>query len=107
VQRVDRWVGLALAALGAVVLWTAREFPNVPGQKVGAAFLPMLAGAGLVVCASLLVLRSFRARPGPAGEAPAPLAAGARLSIDADGRALAGGGRCPRPLPCGDLTPGP
>lgn len=79
-QRVDRWVGLALAALGAVVLWTAREFPNVPGQKVGAAFLPMLAGAGLVVCALLLVLRSFRARPGPAGEAPAPLSAGARLA---------------------------
>ena len=79
-QRVDRWVGVALAALGAVVLWTARDFPNVPGQKLGAAFLPMLVGVGLVVCALLLMLRSFRVRPTPASEAPDSLWAGARLA---------------------------
>jgi len=68
VQRVDRWVGLALAVLGAAVLWSARAFPDVPGQKLGASFLPMLVGAGLVVCSLLLVRRSFRA---PAGGAEA------------------------------------
>ena len=79
-QRVDRWVGLALAGLGAVVLWTAREFPDVPGQRLGAAFLPMLVGAGLVVCALLLVLRSLRARAGQGDAPPSPLSAGARLA---------------------------
>jgi putative tricarboxylic transport membrane protein len=62
VQRSDRWVGLGLAALALVVLWTAREFPQVPGQKLGAAFLPMLIGAGLLLCAIALVARSFRPR---------------------------------------------
>lgn len=57
-QRVDRIVGTALAVLAAVVLWTAREFPAVPGQKVGAGFLPLLVGAGLLIAGIALVLRS-------------------------------------------------
>lgn len=61
--RGDRWVGIALALLGLAVLWTARGFPDVPGQKLGAGFLPMLVGAGLVLCAVLLVVRSLRATP--------------------------------------------
>lgn len=65
-QRVDRWVSLLLAALGLAVLWSARSFPNVPGQKLGAGFLPMLVGAGLVVCAALLWWRSLRAGAQPA-----------------------------------------
>ena len=60
-QRADRWLGLALALLAAAVLWTARDFPNVPGQKVGAGFLPMLVGAGLLLCGVALMLRSLRA----------------------------------------------
>jgi putative tricarboxylic transport membrane protein len=60
VQRSDRWVGLALAALALAVLWTAREFPQVPGQKLGAAFLPLLIGAGLLLCALALIARSLR-----------------------------------------------
>ena len=59
--RSDRWVGVALALVGLVVLWTARAFPDVPGQKLGASFLPMLVGAGLVLCAIGLVVRSLRA----------------------------------------------
>ena len=61
-QRSDRWVGIALAVLGLAVLWSARSFPNVPGQKLGAAFLPMLIGVGLVLCALGLIVRSWRGR---------------------------------------------
>jgi putative tricarboxylic transport membrane protein len=62
VQRVDRWLGIALALLAAAVLWSARSFPDVPGQKLGAGFLPMLVGAGLLLCGLLLALRSLRGR---------------------------------------------
>jgi putative tricarboxylic transport membrane protein len=61
VQRTDRRVGIGLALLGLAVLWSARAFPNVPGQKLGAGFLPMIVGAGLLLCALALVARSFRA----------------------------------------------
>ena len=59
-QRVDRWLGLGLAALALAVLWSARAFPNVPGQKLGAAFLPMIIGVGLLLCGVALVVRSLR-----------------------------------------------
>lgn len=61
-RNTDRWVGLGLAFLGFAVLWSARAFPNVPGQKLGAAFLPMLIGAGLLVCGVALMARSLRGR---------------------------------------------
>jgi hypothetical protein len=61
VQRSDRWVGIALALLGLAVAWSARSFPDVPGQKLGAGFLPMIVGVGLVACAIGLIARSFRA----------------------------------------------
>jgi putative tricarboxylic transport membrane protein len=60
VQRTDRWVGLGLALLALAVLWSSRALPNVPGQKLGAGFLPMIVGAGLLLCALALMLRSFR-----------------------------------------------
>jgi len=49
-----------LALLGMAVLWSARSFPDVPGQRLGAGFLPMIVGAGLVVCAVLLMVRRPR-----------------------------------------------
>jgi putative tricarboxylic transport membrane protein len=61
VQKTDRWLGLALALLAGAVLWSARAFPDVPGQKVGAGFLPMLVGVGLLLCGLGLVVRSWRA----------------------------------------------
>ena len=60
-QKVDRWLGLALALLAGAVLWSARAFPAVPGQKVGAGFLPTLVGVGLLLCGLALVVRSWRA----------------------------------------------
>ena len=59
-RNTDRWVGLGLVFLALAVLWSARAFPNVPGQKLGAAFLPMLIGAGLLVCGLVLMVRSLR-----------------------------------------------
>jgi putative tricarboxylic transport membrane protein len=61
VQQVDRWVGAMLALLGTAVLWSSRAFPAVPGQKVGAGFLPGIVGACILLCALLLVWRSTRA----------------------------------------------
>ena len=53
-------MGAALALLAAAVLWSARSFPAVPGQKLGAGFLPSLVGAGLLLCGLGLVWRSLR-----------------------------------------------
>ena len=64
-QRIDRGVGLALTLAGLLVLWSARDFPNVPGQKLGAGFLPMLVGVGLLACGALLLRRGFAASPAP------------------------------------------
>ena len=66
-QRIDRWLGLALALLGMAVFWSSRAFPAVPGQKVGAGFLPGLVGIGLLLCAVGLLLRSRRAPAEPDG----------------------------------------
>ena len=60
-QSVDRGVGLGLTLLALAVLFTARAFPDVPGQKLGASFLPMLVGAGLLLGGLALVARSRRA----------------------------------------------
>lgn len=59
-MRSDRNVGAGIAVLALAVLWSARAFPNVPGQKLGAAFLPMLIGAGLLLCGLALMLRKPR-----------------------------------------------
>ena len=68
-QRVDRWVGLALAALGAAVVLSSRSFPAVPGQKLGAGFLPALVGAGLVLSGLALAWRSRSAYAEPEARA--------------------------------------
>jgi putative tricarboxylic transport membrane protein len=59
-RAVDRASGIALAVLGVAVFWSSRSFPVVPGQKLGAGFLPGIVGVGLMLCAVALVLRSLR-----------------------------------------------
>ncbi len=69
-----------LALLGTAVLWSSRSFPAVPQQKVGAGFLPGIVGAGILLCALILVWRSTRAaayvnaEPAPQNERYAPAA---------------------------------
>jgi putative tricarboxylic transport membrane protein len=65
VASIDRWLGLALALLAGAVLWSARDFPVVPGQSFGAGFLPTLVGAGLLLCGVALIVRGWRARAAP------------------------------------------
>jgi putative tricarboxylic transport membrane protein len=62
VKAVDLRVGIALAMLAAAVLWSAQAFPVVPGQQLGAGFLPKLVGAGLLLCGLGLVVRSVRGK---------------------------------------------
>ena len=59
-RAVDLRVGIALALLAAAVLWSAQAFPVVPGQQLGAGFLPKLVGAGMLLCGLGLVVRSLR-----------------------------------------------
>ena len=63
-RLIDQRVGAALALLALAVLWSARAFPAVPGQKLGAGFLPMLVGAGLLLCGLGLIWRSHRSLVG-------------------------------------------
>jgi putative tricarboxylic transport membrane protein len=86
VRGADRPIGLALALLGMAVFWSARSFPNVPGQDLGAGFLPTIVGVGLVLCAVVLMVRpaeaSARGRvAGPAHAAGAPSRLGAPLLV--------------------------
>jgi len=71
VRRVDRIAGIGLALLALTVLWSARSFPDVPGQDLGAATLPTLIGVALLACGLLLVRRSLDPRRYPRADAAA------------------------------------
>jgi putative tricarboxylic transport membrane protein len=60
----DRVTGGFLVLLGALAFWGGSRLPGVPGQDVGPAVFPMVIGAGLVICGTLIALgigRSFEA----------------------------------------------
>jgi putative tricarboxylic transport membrane protein len=73
----DRVTGGFLVLLGALAFWGGSRLPGVPGQDVGPAVFPMVIGAGLVICGTLIALgigRSFEAPERGDGEATPGLA---------------------------------
>lgn len=72
----DRVTGLFLALLGALSFWGGSLLPAVPGQDVGPAAFPMIIGAALAVCGTLIALgigRSFEIdEPDPPGSEEVP-----------------------------------
>ncbi|MCX7265295.1 MAG: tripartite tricarboxylate transporter TctB family protein [Betaproteobacteria bacterium] len=59
----DAVFGVLFLALGALVLFAIRGYPNIPGQPVGPALFPGLIAVGLCITGALLVLRGLRDRP--------------------------------------------
>ncbi|WP_439499472.1 tripartite tricarboxylate transporter TctB family protein [Bosea sp. (in: a-proteobacteria)] len=51
----DKITGGTLAALGAAAFLYGSKLPPVPGQQVGPSAFPMVVGAGLVLCGSLVI----------------------------------------------------
>lgn len=58
----DAVAGALILLLSLAVLAIIKDFPLMPGQKVGPALYPGLIASGLLVCAVLLVARGWRAR---------------------------------------------
>src|SRR4029079_19796442 len=54
--------GALLILLSATILFLIRNFPNIPGQKVGPALFPGLIAAGLAVCAVFLIVKGLSSR---------------------------------------------
>jgi putative tricarboxylic transport membrane protein len=52
----DRVTGGFLVLLGALAFWGGSRLPGVPGQDVGPAVFPMVIGAGLVLCGTLIAI---------------------------------------------------
>ena len=58
----DAVFGLLFVALGGLVLFAVRGYPNIPGQPVGPALFPGLIACGLCITGLVLVVRGWRAR---------------------------------------------
>lgn len=58
----DTVLGLFFLALGSLVLFAVRGFPNIPGQPVGPALFPSLIAMGLCVSGAILVYKGFQNR---------------------------------------------
>ena len=56
----DTLFGLFFLALGALVLFAVKDFPNIPGQPVGPALFPSMIATGLCVAGVMLVLKGLR-----------------------------------------------
>ena len=56
--------GSVFLLLGVIILFHVQSFPTIPGQKVGPALFPGLIAAGLVVCASILIVHGIAGRGG-------------------------------------------
>jgi len=58
----DAFFGFFFLALGALVLFAIRGFPNIPGQPVGPALFPGLIAIGLCTTGTLMVIKGLRNR---------------------------------------------
>jgi putative tricarboxylic transport membrane protein len=56
----DTLFGLFFLALGSLVLFAVKGFPNIPGQPVGPALFPSLIATGLCISGVMLVIKGFR-----------------------------------------------
>jgi len=57
----DRIMALGLGLLAAVVIWSARGIPSVPGTTFGPDLLPMIVGVSLAACGVLIFVGGVRA----------------------------------------------
>ena len=58
----DALFGFFFLALGALVLFAIRGFPNIPGQPVGPALFPGLIAVGLCITGTLMIMKGLRSR---------------------------------------------
>jgi putative tricarboxylic transport membrane protein len=56
----DTLFGLFFMALGALVLYAVKGFPNIPGQPVGPALFPSLIATGLCISGVMLMIKGLR-----------------------------------------------
>ncbi|MCS6853624.1 MAG: tripartite tricarboxylate transporter TctB family protein [Elioraea sp.] len=79
----DAALGLVLLYAAAVIAWTARGFPLVPGQAFGPSLFPGLIAAGFALCGAGLLLRHLRAGARRPWIEPGPLLAVGPARLDA------------------------
>jgi putative tricarboxylic transport membrane protein len=63
-QLSDRMSGVLALCLGLVVVLLTRTFPPTPGQSIGPALFPSLAGAGLIAFGAWMVVADRAASGG-------------------------------------------
>jgi putative tricarboxylic transport membrane protein len=61
----DTLAGLLIALAGAALVLHVRTFPSIPGQRIGPGLFPMVIGAGLLICAAVLIASGIRERGTP------------------------------------------
>ena len=61
----DRLSGLLALVVGVAVVFYTRTFPEMPGQNIGPALFPSIAGAGLAGFGLWLVVADLASGPGP------------------------------------------
>ena len=61
----DTMLGVLLVVFGLVVGLYAQSFPDIPGQKYGAAVFPVSIAFGFFVCGLVMVVHGLRSAPAP------------------------------------------
>lgn len=64
----DNWLALIFIALAAAMIGVTTTFPAFPGQKYGPALFPRILGAGMILCALLIMYRARQRRQEGASE---------------------------------------